>query len=116
MKLLLDQNLSPQLCGALSDLWTDIIHVRDVGLHNAADAVVWEYAAAHEFTIVSKDSDFNNLSFLFGAPPKVIWMRVGNCSTGDIEQLVRARHSDILAFSRDANSALLALGPAIGAG
>lgn len=61
MKLLLDQNLSTRLCRALRDLWTEIVHVRDVGLQAAEDPVVWEYAAKHGLTIVSKDGDFNNL-------------------------------------------------------
>jgi predicted nuclease of predicted toxin-antitoxin system len=111
VKLLLDQNLSPRLCGALRDLWAEIIHVRDVGLQAAEDLVVWEYAAKHGLTIISKDGDFNNLSFLFGAPPKVVWVQLGNCSTRDIEALLRARHADVLEFAGDRDSALLALGP-----
>lgn len=111
MKLLLDQNLSPRLCAALRDLWTEIIHVRDVDLQAAEDPVVWEYAAKQGLTIVSKDGDFNNLSFLFGAPPKVVWIQLGNCSTRDIEMVLRTRHGDVLAFNSDPASALLVLGP-----
>lgn len=111
MKLLFDQNLSPRLCSALRDLWSETIHVRDVGLQSADDPVVWEYAAKHGLTIVSKDSDFNGLSFLFGAPPKVIWVQLGNCSTRDIEMVLRGRHGDVLAFDADPDSALLVLGP-----
>ena len=111
MKLLLDQNLSPRLCGALQDLWTEIVHVRDVGLQAADDPVVWHYAARHGFTIVSKDSDFNNLSFLFGGPPKVLWIQLGNCSTRDIETVLRSRHGDLSAFFGDPESALLVIGP-----
>jgi predicted nuclease of predicted toxin-antitoxin system len=33
---------------------------------------------------VSKDTDFHQRSFLFGGPPKVVWIRLGNCSTEDI--------------------------------
>ena len=40
--------------------------------------------------IVSKDSDFNARSSVFGAPPKVIWLALGNCSTNQIERRVRA--------------------------
>jgi len=35
----------------------------------------------HRYCIVSKDSDFHQRSFLLGHPPKVIWLRLGNCST-----------------------------------
>jgi predicted nuclease of predicted toxin-antitoxin system len=59
--------------------------------------------------IVSKDADFNNRAFLFGPPPKVVWLRRGNCSTRDIEDLLRARHADVVAFSSDVDAALLIL-------
>ena len=85
--------------------------MRDVGLQAADDPVVWEYAATHELTIVSKDGDFNNLSFLFGAPPRVVWIQLGNCSTRDIEMVLRSRHGDVVAFAEDPESALLVLGP-----
>ena len=70
---------------------------------------VWDHAAEHEFIIVSKDADFNNRAFLFGPPPKVVWIRRGNCSTRDIEDLLRARHGDLAAFAANAAAALLIL-------
>jgi len=107
VKLLFDQNLSPRLCDTLRNLWPDLVHVRHVGLSSADDNVVWEYAARQGFTIVSKDSDFNNLSFLLGAPPKVIWLRAGNCSTSEIEKLIRGQEREIVAFVSDPDSTLL---------
>ncbi|NKE69545.1 DUF5615 family PIN-like protein [Candidatus Manganitrophus noduliformans] len=109
MKLLFDQNLSPRLVKALIDLYPDSVHVRDVGLHNVLDEVVWEYAARHGLSIVSKDADFHQRSFLFGSPPKVIWVRRGNCSTSDIEAILRAHHADLLWFEQDVKSAFLVL-------
>ena len=53
MKLLVDQNLSPRLCDRLHDIWTEIVHVRAVGLASADDSTVWAYARQHGFTIVS---------------------------------------------------------------
>jgi predicted nuclease of predicted toxin-antitoxin system len=46
---------------------------------------------------------------LQGAPPKVIWVRLGNCRTADVEVLLRARHGDIEAFVVDEQAALLVL-------
>lgn len=109
MKLLFDQNLSPRLVKALVDLYPGSIHVRDVGLHNASDETVWEYAARHGLTIVSKDADFHQRSFLFGPPPKVVWVRRGNCSTSDIEAILRAHHTDLQWFEQDEKGAFLAL-------
>ncbi len=61
------------------DEFPDSVHVHDVGLGGADDAVVWRFAKAHGFAIASKDSDFAERSVLEGHPPKVIWMRLGNC-------------------------------------
>ncbi len=110
MRLLFDQNLSPRLVGVLTDLYPGSIHVRDVGLQAADDEAVWNYAGAHGLVIVSKDSDFRQRSFLFGHPPKVIWIRLGNCSTSQIEAILRSRCNDLFAFELDSRDSFLALG------
>lgn len=110
MRLLVDQNLSPRLLDALADLYPGSIHVRNVGLGAANDDAVWDYAAREGLAILSKDADFHQRSFVFGAPPKVVWIRRGNCSTGEIEHLLRTHHTDLLAFERDEQGAFLALG------
>ena len=109
MRLLFDQNLSPRLKEMTQDLYPESIHVRDVGLGSADDLVVWAYAKKHGCTIVSKDSDFRQLSFTFGHPPRVVWIRRGNCSTSDIESILRTRYDEMLAFSQDEQGAFLAL-------
>jgi len=109
VKLLFDQNLSPRLVARLSDLYPQSTHVRDVGLERADDSAVWEHAAEHGFTIISKDADFHQRSLLYGHPPKVIWVRLGNCRTEDVEDLLRKRVADIRAFQDDAEAAFLAL-------
>ena len=109
MKLLLDQNLSPRLVRTLEAVYPGSSHVRLVGLRDADDAVVWEFARDHGFIIVSKDSDFHQRSFVYGFPPKVIWIRRGNCPTADIEQVFREREASILEFCEDNVHAFLAL-------
>ena len=109
MKLLFDQNLSHLLVPRLADLFPDSQHVRTVGLERADDQAVWNYAAAQGFSIVSKDSDFHQRSLLFGPPPKLIWVRVGNAPTSHIEQLLRSRHGEIRAFAEDPAAAFLVL-------
>ena len=89
MKLLFDQNLPPRLPHSLSVEFPDSAHVRDEGLARASDEEIWRYAAENEFTVVSKDTDFMQMSFVFGAPPKVICIRRGNCSTVEIEAILR---------------------------
>ena len=83
--------------------------MRLVSLRDADDAVVWEYARDYDFVIVSKDSDFHQRSFVFGFPPKVIWIRRGNCPTTDIEKVLREHQADILGFYQDNIHAFLAL-------
>ncbi len=94
MKLLFDQNVSPRLCQSLGDIYPGSVHVRQVGLRDADDAAIWEYAELNGFVIVSKDSDFQQRSLLYGSPPKFIWLRVGNCPTKTIEDLLR-NHPEI---------------------
>lgn len=109
MKLLFDQNLSHRLAQTLHDLFPGSLHVRDVGLKEAADTVVWDYAKEYGFAIVSKDIDFHQRSFVFGAPPKVIGIRLGNCSTAEVEFLLRHHTQMIEAFGADAELAFLSL-------
>ena len=72
MKLLLDQNISHKLVNRLEDDYPGSRHVRQISLDNAEDLAVWNYAKENGFVIVSKDEDFHQRSFLFGAPPKVV--------------------------------------------
>ena len=109
MKLLFDQNLSHRLVSALADMFPDSDHVRTVGLARADDEAVWQHAAAQGFAIVSKDSDFHQLSFVRGHPPKVVWIRRGNCSTDEIESLLRQYAEDLRAFGRDPDASFLAV-------
>ncbi len=107
MKLLLDHNLSPKLASRLSSVFPETIHVRDVDLQSASDETVWNFALTHDFAIVSKDSDFHQLAFLKGPPPKVVWVRLGNCSTSDVEALIHRSAEQIRNFIVDEESAFL---------
>jgi len=110
VKLLLDQNLAPRLVAALATLYPNSTHVREVGLATADDDVVWRYAADQGFTIVSKDADFHERSFVLGPPPKVIWIRRGNCSTDEVLTLLETAHAAIVQFEADPQASFLALG------
>ena len=89
MKLLFDENISPRLVAALEDVYPGSAHVHDCGLGSADDLTVWRYAKDNGFTIISKDSDFQERSILLGAPPKVIWLRTPNCTSAEIERALR---------------------------
>ena len=109
MKLLFDQNLSPRLPLLLRDLYPGSVHVRELGLKDAEDAAIWDYARTHGFVIVSKDSDFQQRSLLFGAPPQFIWVRLGNCSVADSADLLRIHSVVIHTFAGDVSQSHLML-------
>jgi predicted nuclease of predicted toxin-antitoxin system len=101
MKLFFDHNLSPRLVARLADLYPNASHVVFVGLDRASDSTVWSYAQTNNYTIVTKDSDFSDMSVLRGFPPKVIWLQLGNCTTSDLENALRRHHIAIQDFAAD---------------
>ena len=109
MKLLFDQNLSHRLPTRLADIYPESTQVREVGLRDADDLTIWQYAKAHGYAIVSKDSDFQQRSLLHGAPPKFIWLRIGNCTTKRIEDLLRSYSAAIHTFDLDNSKSHLML-------
>ncbi len=109
MKLLFDENLSPRLVAALADIFPDSVHVHHVGLGASTDREVWDYARAHSYTLVSKDSDFHELSLLHGYPPKVVWIKRGNCSNKQIGLILRNKAAHIEALHKDSEAAFLLL-------
>ncbi|MGH0035662.1 MAG: DUF5615 family PIN-like protein [Myxococcota bacterium] len=109
MKLLFDENVSPKLVGLLEEDYPGSAHVRDVGLKGAADGRIWDHARENGFVIVSKDDDFRQRSFLQGAPPKVVWLQVGNAGTSTIAELLRDRAQQLVRFETEDESAVLIL-------
>jgi predicted nuclease of predicted toxin-antitoxin system len=111
VKLLFDENLSPRLVRALADIYPGSAHVHECGLGSADDLAVWQYSRNGDFTIVSKDSDFQERSVLLGAPPKVIWLRAPNCTSVEIENLLRTALPIVKQFIEEDEESCLILGP-----
>jgi len=90
MKLLLDANVSWRLVSILKDHFGECIHVDDIPeLEFAAkDTKIWQYAKDNGYTIVTNDNDFNDLIAIRGFPPKIVWLRTGNCSRKFIADLL----------------------------
>ena len=80
MKLLLDENLSQRIVPMLQTAYPGSSQIALLELETATDRDIWEFAKLHDFVIVTRDSDFHELSTLYGAPPKVIWLKTGNQS------------------------------------
>jgi predicted nuclease of predicted toxin-antitoxin system len=109
VKLLLDENLSDRIIHRIVDLYPNSEHVKTLGLINTDDVVIWEYAKANDFVIVSKDSDFHQRSLLYGHPPKFIYLRVGNCPTSKITQILRDHLDTVVQFESSETEGLLVL-------
>ncbi|EAQ69089.1 hypothetical protein SynRS9909_01669 [Synechococcus sp. RS9909] len=108
-RFLLDENLSPRLAAALSELFPGSVHVRDVQLRGQSDERIWAFAAEGGYAIVTKDDDFRGMSLLRGAPPKVIWLVVGNTSTAEILRILLAHTTAIKTFIAEPVTSLLTL-------
>ncbi|WP_224995127.1 DUF5615 family PIN-like protein [Cesiribacter sp. SM1] len=88
MTLLFDQNISPKIAKQLEDTFPGVKQVRHLGLENASDLEIFEYAKSNGYAVVTFDSDFVDLNVLRGFPPKIIWLRTGNLTTKSIAELI----------------------------
>lgn len=109
MKLLLDENLSDRIIPQIMDLYPDSAHVKTRALIQSEDVQIWEYAKANNFVIVSKDSDFHQRGLLYGHPPKFIYLRIGNCSTAKVIQILRDNYTIIIQFGDAEQESILVL-------
>jgi predicted nuclease of predicted toxin-antitoxin system len=109
MKLLFDYNLSPHLVRLLADLYHDSQHVFLLEMDQEDDRVIWDYALQNKYAIVTRDSDYYDFTLLRGSPPKVIWIRRGNCSTKEIESIFRLKMIEIQEFFQNPSLDILIL-------
>ena len=85
--LLFDQNISPKITRLVHLIYPGAVHIRSMGLEDASDTQIFEYARKKSLHIVTFDSDFADLSIVWGYPPKIIWLRTGNLTTLVISHL-----------------------------
>jgi predicted nuclease of predicted toxin-antitoxin system len=101
MRLLFDQNISYRITKILSKSFPEVKHVSHVGLEDATDTEIWEFARSNDFSIVTFDSDYYDLSIIKGCPPKIIWLRTGNTATKEIAEKLEAEIDLIKLFLTD---------------
>jgi predicted nuclease of predicted toxin-antitoxin system len=109
-RLLFDEQLSEDLSALLADILPGSLHVRESNLGGAPDLKVWQLALERDCLLVTKDEDFHRLSVLRGAPPKVLWLRLGNCTTDEVSRLLRRHVADIERFDEQFEVTFLELG------
>lgn len=98
MKLLFDQNISFRVIQRIAQNFPEAVQVREVGLQNKADIEIWAWAKREGYAIVTFDADFYDLTSLYGHPPKIIWLRIGNTSTQNLVDFLNAKSEVISSF------------------
>jgi len=112
MRLLFDQHISRRIVRLLKDTFPESHHVKYFQLEQGSDEAIWEFAEQNGYAIVTKDDDFHQKSLLLGAPPKVVWVKLGNADNATLETFLRVRAKTIHKFLLDADAALLVLNAA----
>jgi predicted nuclease of predicted toxin-antitoxin system len=101
LKLLFDQNISHRVAIRLRFIFPECGQVRELKLENSSDREIWDFAKRENFTIITFDADFYDLVTLFGHPPKVIWLRIGNTATDNLIEVIQGHAQTIEAFVSD---------------
>lgn len=97
MKLLLDENLSRRLVPVLQEFYPGSSQVALLGLEQASDLEIWEFAKKNEYVLVTKDDDFRGLATLRGYPPKVILLTLGNSNNQRIIDILTSHDLEVSA-------------------
>jgi len=98
MKLLIDNNLSVLVKQVLEPNFPGTMHVSEIDLTEADDTAIWEIASREYQAILTKDRDFYYRVSLFGSPPKLVWIKKGNCRNRELLDLIRKKIDEISVF------------------
>ena len=106
-KLLFDNNISHRVIAKISAVFPNANHVMLESLDESTDIDVWRFARQNSYTIVTKDSDFNDLAIYRGTPPKIIWLKIGNCKVSQIAKILIDNSDIIKTFLDNSDSSIL---------
>ena len=106
---LIDNNLSPKLATRLSDIFPGAKSALFLQLESASDEEIWASAKSTGFSILTKDRDFDLILARFGFPPKVVRLNLGNISTNQVEEILRAKQAEILSFLQSKEFGILTI-------
>lgn len=101
MNLLFDQNISYRITKKIFHSFPNCQHISDCGLMDCDDTEIWEFARKNNYSIVTFDADFYDISIINGHPPKIIWLRGGNLTTNEIVNLLNHHKIIIERFLSD---------------
>ena len=96
MKFLIDQQLPPALAGFIQSQSHIAQHVRELGLKESDDRVIWRHASVNEFIVVSKDEDFYYFATVPTNQVKLLWVRLGNCGTAKLLEVFKTQLPSVI--------------------
>ena len=97
MKFIVDAQLPPSLATALREAGYDAVAVREIGLREAKDAAIWNYALQNNGVILTKDEGFAERCMACDRAPVVIWLRIGNATNPELLSWFMPRWPSMLA-------------------
>ena len=88
-RVLLDQGLPSTAAMILRQDGWDAVHVREIGMHAAADAAILNYAARESHVVITLDRDFPRMLALMGASrPSVVFVRRQRLRAAEVAALL----------------------------
>ena len=97
MTIWIDAQLSPAIAAWIAHTYgIPALAVRDIGLRQAKDKIIFDAARAANVVVMTKDSDFVELLERHGPPPKVLWVTCGNTSNLKLQEILSHTLSDAL--------------------
>ena len=84
-----DAHLSPALAPWLrATFGVEAAPVRELGLRDAEDPVIFAAARAAGAVLMTKGSDFVDLLTRHGSPPQIVWLTCGNTSNAALRAIL----------------------------
>jgi len=96
IRFLVDAQLPPGLADKLAGRGHSAEHVNRIGLGNASDRAIWNYARQAQATLITKDEDFTLLVRDDPAGPAVVWVRIGNIANEPLWQAIEPLLNEIV--------------------
>jgi predicted nuclease of predicted toxin-antitoxin system len=89
MRLLIDQNIWYRIVPKIAFLFKELVHVKSQGWVDWKDYDIFMSARKLQYdAVITLDEDFNKLLLEHGTPPKIIWIKTGNCSTTKLTDVI----------------------------
>lgn len=89
MILWIDAQLPAALASWICETFGIEAHaVRDLGLRDAKDLVIFKAARNAKVVVMSKDEDFRLLVEQLGPPPQILWVTCGNTSNARLRTIL----------------------------